>query len=69
MPSGIVLEAEVSPHQGTMATLLVLNGTLNRGDIVIAGEAYGRVKAMFDEKGKKLDEAGPSAPVRVLGLE
>ncbi len=66
--SGIVLEAEVSPHQGTMATLLVLNGTLHRGDVVTAGEAYGRVKAMFDEKGKKIDEAGPSTPVRVLGL-
>ncbi|MBA3875080.1 MAG: translation initiation factor IF-2 [Anaerolineae bacterium] len=67
-PSGITLEAEVSPHQGTMATLLVLNGTLKRGDTVIAGQAYGRVKAMFDEKGNKLEEAGPSTPVRVLGL-
>ena len=68
LPSGITLEAEVSPHQGTMATLLVLNGTLKRGDTVIAGQAYGRVKAMFDEKGNKLEEAGPSVPVRVLGL-
>ena len=67
-PSGITIEAEMSPHQGTMATLLVLNGTLKRGDIVIAGHTYGRVKAMFDEKGKKLEEAGPSVPVRVLGL-
>ncbi len=67
-PSGITLEAEISVHQGTMATLLVLNGTLKRGDIVIAGQAYGRVKAMFDESGKKLEEAGPSVPVRVLGL-
>ncbi len=68
LPSGITLEAEVSSHQGTMATLLVLNGTLKRGDIVIAGHASGRVKAMFDETGKKLEEAGPSVPVRVLGL-
>ncbi len=67
-PSGIVLEAEVSPHQGTMTTFLVLNGTLKRGDIVIAGNAYGRVKAMFDEKGQKLEEAGPSVPARILGL-
>jgi translation initiation factor IF-2 len=66
--SGIVLEAEVSPSQGTLATLLVLNGTLHRGDVVIAGEAYGRVKAMFDENSKQLMEAGPSVPVRVLGL-
>lgn len=67
-PSGIILEAELSSHQGTMATLLVLNGTLKRGDMVVAGQAYGRVKAMFDENGKKLEEAGPSTPVRVLGL-
>jgi translation initiation factor IF-2 len=66
--SGIVLEAEVNPHQGTMATLLVLNGTLRRGDVVTAGEASGRIKAMFDENGKKIDEAEPSTPVRVLGL-
>lgn len=67
-PSGIILEAQVKPSQGTLATLLVLNGTLHRGDVVIAGEAYGRIKAMFDENGKPLDEAGPSVPVRVLGL-
>ena len=67
-PSGIVLEAEISPSRGTLATLLVLNGTLRRGDVVIAGEAYGRIKAMYDEKGKTLDEAGPSVPIRILGL-
>lgn len=67
-PSGIVLESEMNASQGTMATLLILNGTLRRGDTVIAGQAYGRIKAMFDENGKKLDEAGPSVPVRVLGL-
>jgi translation initiation factor IF-2 len=67
-PSGIVLEAEINPSRGTLATLLVLNGTLRRGDTVIAGEAYGRIKAMYDEKSKPLDEAGPSVPVRVLGL-
>jgi translation initiation factor IF-2 len=67
-PSGIVLEAEINPSRGTLVTLLVLNGTLRRGDTVIAGEAYGRIKAMYDEKSKPLDEAGPSVPVRVLGL-
>jgi translation initiation factor IF-2 len=67
-PSGIVLEAEINPHQGTMATLLVLNGTLSRGDVVLAGESSGRVKAMFDETGKQVNEATPSVPVRVLGL-
>lgn len=67
-PSGIVLESEISPHQGTMATLLVLNGTLKRGDVVVAGMASGRIKAMFNEAGKKLETAGPSVPVRVLGL-
>jgi translation initiation factor IF-2 len=67
-PSGTVIESEVNPHQGTLATMLVLNGTLKRGDIVVAGASYGRIKAMFDEKGKKLEEAGPSVPVRVLGL-
>ncbi|MEO8606740.1 MAG: translation initiation factor IF-2 [Chloroflexota bacterium] len=67
-PSGIVLEAEIDPSRGTLATLLVLNGTLHRGDTVLAGEAYGRIKAMYDEKSKPVDEAGPSVPVRVLGL-
>lgn len=66
--SGIVLEAEVSSNQGTMATFLVLNGTVKRGDIVVAGNAHGRVKAMFDETGAKLEEAGPSVPIRILGL-
>ncbi|MBC6935621.1 MAG: translation initiation factor IF-2 [Chloroflexi bacterium] len=66
--SGVVLEAEVDPSRGTLATLLVLNGTLRRGDVVIAGHAYGRIKAMFDEMGQTVLEAGPSTPVRVLGL-
>src|SRR5690606_16920203 len=54
--------------RGTLATLLVLNGTLRRGDVVLAGEAYGRIKAMYDENGKTLEDAGPSVPVRILGL-
>ncbi len=67
-PSGIVLEAEINANRGTLATLLVLNGTLRRGDVVLAGESHGRIKAMYDELGKNLEEAGPSVPVRVLGL-
>jgi translation initiation factor IF-2 len=67
-PSGVVLEARVDPSRGTIATLLVQNGTLRRGDVVIAGNAYGRLKAMFDENGKPMVAAGPSDPVSVLGL-
>lgn len=67
-PSGMIIEAEIDPSRGTLATLLVLNGTLKRGDTIIAGEAYGRLKAMFDEHGKQIKEAGPSTPVAVLGL-
>ncbi len=67
-PSGIVLESQVDPSRGTLATLLVLNGTLRRGDILVAGTAYGRVKAMFDESLKPVTQAGPSTPVQVLGL-
>lgn len=66
--AGIVIESEVDPRSGTLATLLVLNGTLRRGDVVMVGTAHGRVKAMFDEKGQPVNEAGPSTPVRVLGL-
>ncbi|MCC6615974.1 MAG: translation initiation factor IF-2 [Anaerolineae bacterium] len=65
---GVVIESEVDRSRGVMATLLVLNGTLKVGDTVIAGTAHGRLKAMFDEKGKPVKEAGPSTPVSVLGL-
>lgn len=67
-PSGVVLEARVDPSRGTVATLLIQNGTLRRGDVVVAGHAYGRIKAMFDEMGKQVAEVGPSDPVSVLGL-
>lgn len=67
-PTGVVLEARVDPSRGTIATLLVQNGTLRRGDVVVAGNAYGRIKAMFDETGKPVAEARPSDPVSVLGL-
>jgi translation initiation factor IF-2 len=67
-PAGVVLEAEVQAGRGVMATLLVLNGTLKRGHTIIAGQTYGRIKAMFDEAGKPLAEAPPSTPVSVMGL-
>lgn len=66
--AGIVVEAEVDKRRGTVATLLVLNGTLKRGDTVLAGTSYGRIKAMFDDSGKQIKEAPPSTPVSVLGL-
>ena len=65
---GTVIEAEVDKSKGTVATLLVQNGTLRSGDIVIAGTAYGRLRAMFDFRGKPVKKAGPSTPVGVLGL-
>lgn len=65
---GIVLEAEVDKFRGTLATLLVMNGTLTVGDAIAAGTTHGRIKAMFDDKGNKIEKAGPSTPVSVLGL-
>ncbi len=65
---GTVIEAEVDKTRGTVATLLIQNGTLRSGDIVVAGTAYGRLRAMFDFRGKPVKKAGPSTPVGVLGL-
>lgn len=65
---GTVIEAKLDKGKGTVATLLVQNGTLRVGDSIIAGTAYGRIRAMFDDKGKKIKQAGPSIPVEVLGL-
>ncbi|MDQ7024472.1 MAG: translation initiation factor IF-2 [Anaerolineae bacterium] len=65
---GVVLESEVDKFKGTLATLLVMNGTLKVGDSIVAGTSYGRVKAMYDEHGKKIKSAPPSTPVSVLGL-
>lgn len=67
--AGTVLEGRMEQGRGPVATLLVQNGTLRTGDIVIAGTAHGRIKAMFDEKGNKVTEAGPSRPVSVMGLD
>ena len=65
---GIVIEAKLDRGRGPVATVLVQNGTLHSGDIVIAGTAVGRVRAMSDENGKLLNEAGPSVPVEIIGL-
>jgi len=65
---GTVIEAERDRAKGSMATLLVQNGTLAVGDVVIAGNAYGRLRAMFDFRGRHLKKAGPSTPVSVMGL-
>jgi len=65
---GTVIEAEVDKSKGTIATLLVQNGTLESGDIVVAGKAFGRMKALSDYKGRPVKKAGPSMPVAVLGL-
>lgn len=68
-PRGVVLEAEVDKFKGTLATLLVMNGTLTVGDSIVAGTTYGRVKAMYNERGETIKQAGPSTPVSVLGLD
>ena len=65
---GTVIEAELDKGRGPVATLLVQNGTLNVGDSILVGETYGRIRAMFDDKGKKIKSAGPSIPVEILGL-
>jgi len=65
---GTVIEAQQTEGFGPIATLLVQNGTLHTGDIVVAGTAYGRVRALKDEHGRRMKEAGPTVPVRVAGL-
>jgi translation initiation factor IF-2 len=66
--AGTVIEAQMDKTRGGLATLLVQNGTLKTGDVVLAGAAIGKIRAMYDEKGKAVKEAGPSTPVQVLGL-
>ncbi|MBQ9937390.1 MAG: translation initiation factor IF-2 [Oscillospiraceae bacterium] len=65
---GIVVEAKLDKGRGPVATVLVQNGTLNAGDIIIAGTAVGRVRAMTDDKGRRVKVAGPSTPVEIVGL-
>jgi translation initiation factor IF-2 len=68
MAKGIVIEARLDKGRGPVATVLVQSGTLKKGDVVLAGSSYGRVRAMLDENGKAADEAGPSIPVEIQGL-
>jgi len=65
---GLIIEARLDKGRGAVATMLVQSGTLRRGDIVLAGQVFGRVRAMLDENGKPINEAGPSIPVEILGL-
>ncbi|MFA0811903.1 translation initiation factor IF-2 [Microbulbifer epialgicus] len=67
--TGVVIESRLEKGRGVVATLLVQNGELKRGDIVLAGQSYGRVRAMTNELGKQVKEAGPSTPVELLGLD
>jgi translation initiation factor IF-2 len=66
---GTVLEAMLSEGEGVRATLLVREGTLHRGDVILCGHAYGRVRQMYNDHGVSIEEAGPSVPVRITGLD
>jgi translation initiation factor IF-2 len=66
--TGVVVESRLEKGRGTVATVLVQNGTLRKGDFLLTGSEYGRVRAMLDENGKPIEEAGPSIPVEILGL-
>lgn len=66
---GVVIESRVDKGRGTVATMLVQQGTLKQGDLILAGQSYGRVRAMMNERGEQVKEAGPSTPVEILGLD
>ncbi|MBO4595899.1 MAG: translation initiation factor IF-2 [Bacteroidales bacterium] len=68
LASGAVIESSLDKGRGYLATILVQNGTLHPGDVILTGSFYGRVKSMFNERGQKVTEAGPSTPVSILGL-
>ncbi|PFG55423.1 translation initiation factor 2 (bIF-2) [Vibrio sp. ES.051] len=68
MATGVVVESRLDKGRGPVATVLVQSGTLNKGDIVLCGQEYGRVRAMRDELGQEITQAGPSIPVEILGL-
>ena len=68
LAKGIVIEARLDKGKGPVATVLVQSGTLKRGDVLLVGQVYGRVRAMLDETGKPVEEAGPSIPVEIQGL-
>ncbi|KAJ0452859.1 putative protein-synthesizing GTPase [Helianthus annuus] len=65
---GTVIEAGLDKSKGPVATFIVQNGTLKKGDVIVCGEAFGKVRALFDDAGKRVDVAGPSIPVQVIGL-
>ena len=65
---GTIIEAKLDKGRGPVATVLVEKGTLNKGDVVLVGSTHGKVRAMFNSKGKKINQAGPSVPVEILGL-
>jgi translation initiation factor IF-2 len=67
--AGLVIEARLDRNRGPMATILIQEGTLRVGDIVVAGRTFGKVRAMLDDRGNSLEEAGPSTPIEVLGLD
>lgn len=66
---GVVVESSIERGRGSVATVLVRSGTLRKGDQILAGQFFGRVRALFDDQGKPTDSAGPATPVRVLGLD
>src|SRR3954463_13934136 len=68
-PTGVVLEAKLDRGRGPVATVLVQNGTLNASDNFVVGNVFGKVRAMFDDRGAALVSAPPSTPVEILGLE
>ena len=68
MASGVVIEAELDKNRGPVASIIVQNGTLNVGDSIMSGLTYGKIRAMFNDKGKPIKAAGPSTPVEILGL-
>lgn len=66
---GVVVEAQLDRGMGALATVLVMDGTLRRGDYILAGRAFGKIRAMHDHNGRKVNEAGPATPVSVIGLD
>jgi len=66
--TGIVVEAELDRGRGPVATILIMDGTLTRGDVILAGGAHGKVRAMYDSHGRQVPSAGPSTPVSIIGL-
>jgi translation initiation factor IF-2 len=68
MAAGVVIESKLDKGRGPVATILVQEGTLRQGDIVLCGLEYGKIRAMKDENGNAITEAGPSIPVEILGL-